>query len=205
VGDLLVVQAMTTGTIVSAGPGVMTGTGGGNLTFTKIFESNNPGNTKAFYLFVATSLVTSTASAQFTFSCVGDPATGFVFRVWTVTGMSKTGTAAIKQRKEIYDGTPATAPTITFDAACDTNNPTMALLGNNTLPPGLTPPSGWTEQADTSYSSPGTGTEQIYRNNGFSGSTITWGSNSGTLWEISAVELDTSAAAPSSNFLMFFP
>ena len=131
-----------------------------------------------------------------TFDSTGDDATGTIITVWRVAGMSRTGQSASKQTKTFVNGTAGGTPSVTFSTDCDTNNPTIGLVGNAANPAGLTPPNAWTEPAgaDLGYSNPTRGAEGVFRNSGFTGTTINWGSTSATAWHVAVVELDTSAA-----------
>jgi hypothetical protein len=189
--DLIVVTVYASGTAVANSPGTMTDSQG--LGFTRVTSASGAPN--SVYLFVANKLAAASAMTV-TFAATGDDATGSIITVWRVAGMSRTGQSAVKQSKTFVNGNAGNSPTVSFSADCNTNNPTIALVGNQANPAGLTPPTLWTEpaEADVGYSTPIRGAEAVFRNTGFTGTTIKWGSASATVWHVVAVELDTSAA-----------
>lgn len=189
-GDLLVVFVAASGT---GDPGTMTDSQG--LGFTKIAGTGYFNNAKTVYVFVSNSFA-SAASMTVTFGSPGDTATGANIAIARVSGMSRTGSSAVKQFDTSPNGAAAATPSTDFAASALTANPTLGMVGNSSSPAGITNPTGWTEQVDVGYSNPSTGLEYASRNSGFTGTTITWGSTSATGWGAISVELDTSAAPP---------
>lgn len=201
-GELLVVLVMASGTVAV---GAMTGTQQGQ-TFTMVASSAWGTNTN--YVFISNNLADA-SSMTVTYDATGDPSTGQAIVVYGVSGMSKTGAGAYRQ----YDssaGASGTTPAVTFSlfglGAVLTGNPTLCLVGNSTSPATITPPTGWTEptgvpnsgtgvNGDTGYATPTSGCETCFRDSGFTGTTITWGSTSATAWGALVIELDTSSAA----------
>jgi hypothetical protein len=188
--DLIVVTVYASGTAIANSPGTMTDSQA--LGFTRVTSA---GGGPTVYVFVANKLAAA-SSMTVTFGSTGDGATGAIITVWRVAGMSRTGQSASKQTKTFVNGAAGGTPSVTFSTDCDTNNPTIGIAGNAANPAGLTPPNGWTEPAgaDVGYSTPTRGAEGVFRNSGFTGTTIKWGSTSATAWHIAVVELDTSAA-----------
>lgn len=191
--DLLVAFVVASGTVAT---GTMTSSVGGQ-TFTKITSFVYNGSLNTIYAFVGDQLVTA-VSQTVTFDCTGDTATGAVVSVLRVSGMSRTGLSAILQSagqsNQAGGGTPAPA----FGASALTGNLTAGVVGNGANPAGLTPPTSWTEANDTGYPSPNIGSEYVYRDSGFTGTTITWGSASGSEFGSLILELDASAAPTAS-------
>jgi hypothetical protein len=195
VNDLLVVTVVATGTTAVT----PTLTDSQTLGFTLITSSTRGGD--ALYVFVANGLAAA-SSTTLVFTCTEDAATGVVFLVAGVSGMSKTGATAVKQSKAA-NGAAGTTPAATFDSAVLTENPTLVFLGNNDNPAGVTQPTGWTEQADTGHITPTGGAEYATRDSGFTGTTVTWGSSSVTQHYEAVIELDTSSTAlPEGNCTM---
>lgn len=194
--DLIVVTVYASGTAVANSPGTMTDSQ--RLGFTRVTSATGAPN--SVYVFVANALSTA-SSMTVTFDSTGDGATGAIITVWRVAGMSRTGQSASKQSKTVVNGPAGGTPSVTFSTDCDTNNPTIALVGNAANPAGLTPPNAWTEPAgaDVGYDNPTRGAAGVFRNSGFAGTTIKWASTSATAWHIAAVELDTSASTPSTK------
>ena len=187
VGDLLVCFVKSGETTAST---AITSDVGG-IGFTKIAQTLY--NTSADFcdVFVANQLVTSAVSHTLTWTCTGDNANGGSRVVGRVSGMSRTGLDAVRQFKEQENqsaGTPAPA----FDTAALTGNLTFAVMVNATNPATMTTPSGWTERHDVGYNTPPSGLHVCTRDSGFTGTTVTWGSASASVFGAVIVELDTS-------------
>lgn len=187
VGDLLVFMLVASGT---ASAGSITSSAG--YTFTKVQEATLS-TTNKLYVFVANSLVTAAVSQTLTFTCTDDAATGCFRVVASISGMSRAGASAVRQSAARNSGTSGTTPAVALGAAALTGNPLIALLSNLSSPANIVHPSGWSEQNDSGYSTPTTGFQYANINSGFTGSTVTWGSTSGTNYCALAVEFDTSA------------
>lgn len=199
VGDLLVVFVAASVTVQATA----TLTDSAGITFTQVGRVPWGTNVNSLYLFVSNSLAPSATSQTVTFDTASDPATGTVIAVASITGVTRTGLTAILQstgQANQAAGTPAPV----FGAGVDTNNPTLGAVANNTSPAGLTPPTSWTENGDTGYSTPTTGMEYVSRDSGFTGTTITWGSASASVFASGIIEIDTSvvASAPSNLLLV---
>ena len=187
--DLLVAFVVASATTAT---GTMTDSQG--LGFTKVTSRVYNSSAETIYLFVANNLAAA-SSMTVTFDCTGDAATGVVIFVARVSGMTRTGTAAIRQSSGQNNLTAGTTPAPVFAAAALTGNPTLGVVGNLSNPAALTEPTGWTERGDTGFASPTRGGEYVSRDSGFTGTTITWGSAGATAKGDISVELDTSAAA----------
>lgn len=194
VGDLLVVFVVASATVAA---GSVRGTGAG-LTFSKVTSFVKASSADTIYCFVADAFVTAAASQTVTFDCTGDAATGAIIEVASVSGMTWKGLNAIRQSagqsNQASGGTPAPA----FASAALTGNPTLGVVGNATNAATLTPPTSWTERADTGYATPTTGCEYVSRDSGFTGTTVTWGSTSGSAFGSLIIELD--ASVPQSSY-----
>lgn len=195
--DLLVVLGIVTGTAAAI---VVTDDRGG--TYTTILTGTPEGTHKSF-IAVRNSLAAA-LSTTITVACTGDAGTGCGARAFRVAGMTRVGSGAVlqsaKQDSQSATGTPAP----TFGSAVNTNNPTIGGVFNATNPAGLTPPTGWTEDPtpDLGFTSPTTGHEYVFRNSGFTGTTVTWGSASDTAFCDLIVELDASVL-PSGDAIFF--
>lgn len=188
-GDLLVAFVVASGTIAA---GSMTDSQG--LGWTKIAQSFKGGGVDSLYLFISNALAAA-SSMMVTFDCTGDAATGAVVSVARVSGVTRTGVSAALQSQESNNVAAGNTPAPTFDVSVLTGNPTLGVVGNGANPAGLTPPTNWTEQNDTGYNNPTTGSEYVSRDSGFTGTTMTWGSSSATAHGAIIVEIDTSAAS----------
>lgn len=192
-GDLLVVSVSASDTTDT---GSLTASANG-ITFTKITSATRATGQHEVVTFVANQLVPgSPAAMTVTFDCSADAATGAVIMVARVSGMSRTGAAAVRQSAIDNDRTAGTSSTVTLGAACLTGNPTLwaaitAIAGGT-----WNAPTGWTKQVDNGYATPTTGGQYASRDSGFTGSSLT---NTNTTVTTGTVflELDTSAALTS--------
>lgn len=188
VNDLLVGKVVASGT--QALDATLTDSVGG--TWTLISTARKGTSTDMCYVYVRTALIASAVAMTVTFTCTSDAATGAVVIVSSVSGMTRTGAAAVRQF-DIEENRGATTPACTFPAACLTGNPVIGVVGNGANPATLTPPTGWTEGVDTGFTTPACGAESAFINSGFTGTVVTWGSASGSVWGAIVIELDTSS------------
>lgn len=193
--DLLIVFIVASATVTDPASSALTNSQG--ITFTQILRAQCASGVDSIYAFVANSLVTSgqAVSQTVTFN-PADVANGTNIFVAAVAGMTRVGIDAILQSAK-QDNQAAGTPAPAFGASAQTGNPTLGVIGNATNPAGLTPPTSWTEGGDIGYATPTTGGEYVYRNSGFTGTTITWGSASASAFGSIIIELDTSV--PASN------
>lgn len=189
VGDLLVFLVLASETVDAGSVSSSAG-----YTFTKVATAHR-NSTDTLYVFVADSLVTSAVSQTLTYNCASDAATGCFRVVISISGMARTGASAVRQSAVQNTGTAGTTPAVTFGGAALTANPLVALLCNQANPATVTQPSAWSEQNDSGFNTPTTGFEYANINSGFTSSTVTWGSTSGTQFAALAVEFDSSAPA----------
>jgi hypothetical protein len=122
-----------------------------------------------------------------------DQGTGTIIGVYRVSGMTRRGILSVRQFKTNF-GAAAVTPSATFDTAALTGNVTLGMFANLTNPAGITFPPNWTESGDVGYASPDHGGEVIFRDSGFTGTLVQWGSNSGNAWGTLMLELDSAAA-----------
>lgn len=188
-GDLLVVCVTASGTVAAGTVSNSAGT-----TFTKITSALKASGADTLYLFVADSLVTSATSQTCTFDCTGDNATGAIVTVLSLSGMTRTGAAAVKKSGKQDNGAAAGTPTVSLGSAALSQNLLVGFIGNGSSPATLTQPSSWSELWDsTGYSTPTTGHEVASIASGFTGSSVTWGSTSATAFGAIVAEFDVSA------------
>lgn len=196
--ELLVVFVTASGT-VEASPTVTDSQG---LNFSLV-TSGLYGTGSTMFCFVAVKLAANSAMTV-TFNCPNDAATGAVVQVAGVSGMTRVGTGAIKQSQIVANhasGTPAPV----FSNSALTGNPTLGLVANSTNPATMTTPTNWTERNDTGYATPTTGAEYVSRDSGFTGTTVTWGSSSASIYGAMIIEMDTSAPAATATLTDDFP
>ena len=188
-GDLLFVAFLPSASLTD--PATVTASANG-LTFTRV-NSDVRASIDTLQLWVADQAVPASPSAMTISADFGaDPGTGIVLFVTAVTGITRTGTSAVKQSGANHQALGAT-PTVTFGAATTTTNIVLAYLFNATNPAGMTPPSSFTENADTGFATPNRGGEYAYRLSGHTSTTVTWGSTTATACGSLAVEVDVSA------------
>ena len=186
--DLLVV--FVKGRVTLTRPSTMTDTQSG--TYTNILALDGPGTNGTMYLFVRNSL-TPNSSMTITWDCTGDTAGAAHIQVARVSGITRTGATAILQTATQSAQSASTTPAPTFSSSALTGNPTLGAVFNRTDPATMTAPTSWTERSDVGNTTPTTGTEWVSRDSGFTGTTITWGSTSASLFGSMIVEVDTSA------------
>lgn len=191
-GDLLVVFVVASAT--SLDPAALTSSIGG-FTFSQVERATYSTSVNSIYAFVSDALVTDTSAQTVTFTAGGDQPTGTIIFVFSISGVHKFGPTAIRQTavqdNQAASGTPAPA----FAVAALTGNPTLGCVGNNSNPATMTAPTNWTEpasEADLGYNNPTTGGEVVFRDSGFTGTTITWGSTSATVFGALILEVDAS-------------
>jgi hypothetical protein len=191
VDDLLIAFVeWTDGSAGAAGNVTVTDDQGGTWTF--INRALKVGSTDTMEIWVRDQLATAAVAHVVTQSNPDGSDTGGGITVSRWSGMTKTGAAAVRQVAK-QDNQAAGTPAPVFPAACLTGNPTAGVIHNLTNPATMTPPTGWTEQADLGYNTPVTGFELVTRDSGFTGTTVTWGSASASTFSSLMIELDASA------------
>lgn len=160
-------------------------------TYTRLFclASTISAIAHRFSVFVRDSLVSSAVSHTITVA-TGSNTAGVVVVV-PVTGMTRTGASAVRSQ-----GTQANAaagtPAPTLNQAALTGN--LTIVGVDSADSTTTPPTGWTERADSSQTSDAVSLEVATRDSGFTGTAITFGAAQSTVFSAMAIELDTSVA-----------
>lgn len=183
--DLLVAIVYSSDTTIDSGFTTSAG-----LIFTQVAKVPVRASVDTMYVFIAQSLAAASAQTA-SFDCTGDAATGALIDVYAVSSMTRTGRFAVRQSISVANhaaGIPAPA----FSASALTGNPTLGGVANATSPATMTPPTSWTEGSDHGYATPTTGLETVFRNSGFTGTTVTWGSSSASAYSAVIFELDTS-------------
>lgn len=152
--------------------------------------STGGGTAGALWISVRNALIGSATSTIFTCTNTGD--TGGGLTVIRFSGFTRTGSSAVKQSKGESTQTES-PPSITFDAATDTNNPIIIATLTEDNPPAVTPPAGFSEAEDTGWNSPATGIAVAWDDAGNTGTTYAWTSGANTDHNDVGIELDTSA------------
>jgi hypothetical protein len=148
------------------------------------------------YIWARDSLTPSAISTVFTHAPGASSGGGLA--VLEVSGMTRAGVSAKRQAagqdNQASGGTPAPV----FGSAVLTGNPVIGAVFNATNTAGnsgITQRASFTERVDTGYITPTTGIEVMSIDSGETGTTMTWGSTSGSAFCSIIVELDTSAVA----------
>lgn len=193
--QLLVWFVGTSTSIEPTAAGAMTDNRGG--TYHKATFALRGGSGASLYVFVRNQLVASAVSHICTFTCTGDAAQGVVAFPYGLDSMARAGSLAVRQTAIQSNQALGTTPAPVFSIAALTENPTLGFVANASNPAALTPPTSWTESAaplhDTGFSTPTSGGETCFRDSGFAGTVITWGSTSATAFGSIIIELDTTA------------
>jgi hypothetical protein len=192
-GDWLIVRVTTSGTGII---GTLSSSAG--LLFDKLVSttdySNGQSNFPRHLLVFAAQTMAANSNQTVTFTHGGTP-TGASIDVVRVAGF----TGAVRRIAQFSSamGAAGTTPAVAMPAAFLTGNGGIGFLSNGANPATVTPPASWTETFDAGYSTPLVGSERAVRTSGETGSTITWGSTSGTAWAAAVVEImETGIASP---------
>jgi hypothetical protein len=121
-----------------------------------------------------------------TFDCAADAATGAIIHVVEIDGCDLVD---FTTQVAVNGGTAGVTPSGTFAGSTDANAAVLAYLANTTNPAGVTEPSGFTELMDTGFDTPASGGEMSYRTSPGAITTVTWGSNSASIWATHIVEV----------------
>lgn len=193
VGDLLVVICGNSGRTAAQPPTVSCNVQG--ITFSR-FTGTNSTYTKnssadSGWVFVSDSLCTAASSTIVTVTQSGDSGGGLA--VYRISGMSRAGTAAIRQCGK-QDNASAGTPSITMASAILTGNAVMGWVHNGTNGSTTTaPPTSWAENVDSGYNTPANGRETCSRSSGETLTTIAWTGASASAFGSILVEVDMSA------------
>ena len=190
-GDLIVVIAAASG--ITTNLGVSDNNSDGNGTYTFIKGASSLAGTVTIQAFVRAAFIGSATSTIWTTSGDGASTGGGlgVYRISGLTALTLTGISAIRQSAVQTNGGATATPSFSFSAAALTGNPLIGGVVNGSNAATLTPPTGWTEDADLGYNTPATGLEIVHINSGFTGSSLTWGSTSATTFAALALEIHT--------------
>lgn len=165
----------------------------GSFTFSLL---RRDGGTHSMYVFVSNSLDDGVSKA-FTFTTTAN-STGCAYDVFSVTGMTRTGTSAIRQSNSSAVAASNTANT-SFPSAPLTSNACMVAVANATNPinSNQCTPTGWTNRVAKGYGTPATGYGVSSIDSGFTATLVQATNTSATAGRITIIELDTSVPASS--------
>ena len=164
----------------------------------KILRAVKGGSADFVEVWVRTALSNGSALTV-TFSHASGNASGCAWNVSRVAGMSLTGSSAIRGSGIEDNLASGATPAPTLSTAALTGNPTVTGVFS-TVNGGLnTVPTNWTALSHGNHGTPNATVRQAYRNSGFTGTTITWGSTVAATHCSWAVEFDTSTSTPHSH------
>jgi hypothetical protein len=190
-GALLVAICANTGTTTDP---TVTDDRGGSYTRIAAASCVKAASADEMHFYVRDDPVNENVSHTLTMN-VGGAGTGGGIIVIAISGMTRSGTGAVRQAAK-QDNVAAATPAPAFGVAALTGNLTIGAVFNATNPATMTTPGSWTERRDVGYATPATGLESVTRDSGFTGTTVTWGSASASAFCSMIIELDASAAPP---------
>jgi hypothetical protein len=139
-------------------------------------------------VFIRTALMANTTSTVITVA-TGSNTSGCVVSV-AISGMSRVGVDAVRSKGSQNNQAAGTAAPVLNQSALTGN---LTIVAHGSADTTTTEPTGWTERQDTSQSNDTVALEVATRNSGFTGTTITFGAASSTVFCSHALELDGSA------------
>lgn len=192
VGDLLVGWFGVTGS--TSTDWTVTDTQSG--TWTKIGRTVKAASADILEFWVRNTLITSASAMTCTYSHASGTATGGIWAVNSVSGMTLTGANAVRGGQfAVQDNQTSTTPSLVLPASALTTNPTLVgFYVTNTV--NTTTFSGWTLLASVNYSTPSTQLRNFSRDSGFTATTATGNASVGVTYSGAIVELDASATPP---------
>lgn len=202
VGDLIVVVHGISGWASGDNSVITDNNSDGNGTYTRWGTATAPlstggGTACALWVSIRNSLIGSASSTTFTATNTGD--TGGGLTVLRFSGMTRTGSSAVKQTPVGESTQTENPPTITFGSTTNTNNPVILACMGEDNPLGITPPAGFSEADDTGWATPTTGIEVCWDDSGNAATLFSWSGGATTDHNEIGVELDTSS--PPSTLL----
>ena len=192
VDDLIVVFCAISG--VDDDAGTCTESAGGG-TYTKIDHAEQAQG--RIYMFVADQLCAATTARTISVDVSGGTNQGSGVFMWVVTvaGMDRSGLAAIKQSAKDENQASGQPAAPIFGSSVTSGDLVLGAVMNQTNPAGLTIPGDFdAELSDIGGLNPTRGGHLVKDDTGFTGTTVTWGSNSASAFCAAVLELDTSAA-----------
>src|SRR5512139_1776195 len=201
-GDLLVVYVTKEASVSMASADLTCASVTGVSSFTMIRDETFWAGAACFAVFVSDQQTTGSGSAgTVTIASGSDPGAGSIIAVFTVAGLpsGRVGSTAVRQSGGLSDQA-AGIPSVNFDTGVAlTANACLGGIGTADATPTLTPPSSWTEGADTGYTTgDDCGIETVFRDSGHTSQTVAWQTASvGADWAGIILELDVSAPSVS--------
>src|SRR5262245_13100193 len=140
------------------------------------------------HIWIRKNFITSATSTTFTARQTGSSGGGL--SVYTISGMKRSGSYAVRQTGFEPTSGGSGTPVPKRWTTAQTDNPLVGAVRNGSNPAAMTPPTGWTEGFDNGFNTPTSGLETVFRSSGETLQTITWGSSSASAWNSVVAELD---------------
>lgn len=185
VGDLIIIITAHTGNTSTTAP--TDDNNAGRYTLINTAVKNTSADTMKAW--IRNDFIRAASSTIFTHA--PGTSTGGGLAVLKVTGMLRCGITGGARQSAIQSNQGAATPAPAFSTAALTGNACIGAVFNATSPATMTAPASWTERNDSGYSTPTTGLETASRDSGETGTTITWGSASGSAFCSLILELNT--------------
>jgi hypothetical protein len=187
VGDLVVVYCCVAANTNDT-PTCSDNNGSGTYDLIDVMNASIASINYRMSVFIRTALMVNTTSTVITVA-TGSNTSGTI-HVVPITGVSRTGSSAVRSKGSQNNQAAGTAAPVLNQSAL-TGNGTLVAQGSADTT--TTPPTNWTEVLDTSQSNDTVALESASRASGFTGTTITFGAASSTVFCSHAMELDVSA------------
>lgn len=191
VGDLIVIVTGQTDSATDTAPTDNNTDGLG--AYTAIQNRSKASGTVRLGIYVRNALIGSGTLTTFTHA-PGTTSGGGLY-VLKVTGMSRSGSSAVRGSGGQDQQASSTTPAPVLTQAGLTTNPVITAVVNGTNPAGVTIPTSFTDQGNLGYIVPTTGIRTASRDSGNTSQAITWGGTSASTYASAATELDISTLA----------
>lgn len=187
VGDLLIVYCFVAANTNDT-PTCSDSNGSGTYDRIDVMNASIASINYRLSVFIRTALMANTTSTVITVA-TGSNTSGCVVSV-AISGMSRVGADAVRSKGSQNNQAAGTAAPVLNQSALTGN---LTIVAHGSADTTTTEPTGWTERQDTSQSNDTVALEVATRNSGFTGTTITFGAASSTVFCSHALELDGSA------------
>jgi hypothetical protein len=199
VGDLIIIAVAESGLAGGLNAFAPTDNNPDGLgTYAQAGLAQSAANTDQVALYIRNALIGNASSTVFT-AALSASNSGGGLSVWRVSGMTKTGLTALLQAAAVQSGgTPGTTPAPSFGSALSGGPVFGALMSQQATANAISPPAGFTEDAEATYTTPSRVLEVVHLDSGASGTALTWGSTVAAFGAL-AIELDTSAGGATAH------
>lgn len=132
-----------------------------------------------------------------TYAHASGTATGWAYAIFSISGMLRTGAAAVRQFGRQDNGASSTTPTVTWSQAALTQNPSGVSLHISSQTPTATI-TGWTKNPATApnHATPSAALSTFTRDSGFTGTSVATAATVAATYSLIAAEFDTSPQLP---------